>query len=51
METSYGTGLELVRTDLHHLILLGKKAVFQRLADYFCLISGNNNLCDSVSSS
>lgn len=28
METSYGTGLELVKADLHCLILLGKRLYF-----------------------
>lgn len=50
METSYGTGLELVRPDFNCLIPLRKQAVFQCLTDSFCLTSGNNALSDTFTS-
>lgn len=47
METSYGTGLELVRANFNHLRLLRKQVVFQWLTDFFCLTSGNSTLSDT----
>lgn len=49
METSYGTGLELVKTVFHRLIVLGKRSYFSS-RHCFGLPSGKNVLSDNFSS-